>query len=575
MFSALQGQTRTPAVISDIQFKGDMAFSASKLEGVSGLKENLRFNRQLLKTAAENLENFYHSEGYLFAQVDSIRTIYNRDSSAVQLHIHLHAGRQAYFGEIRVESDSLESDLYARVLTLRRDDRYSEARLKLDINRMLNIAADNGFPFASVNTERIKMNREGERVYVDVLIRIQEKEKAYIEKIVVRGNTYTKKHVILRELDIRPGSVYSGSAVEKIPAKLYRLGIFDAVRRPVLLSSEGDRVILLLRVEEGSSTTFDGVVGYVPEQEGRFRTGGYFTGLIDLAFTNLFGTGRAFEVHWKKPDRFSEEFQLSYNEPWILGYPVDVGIGLDRTVRDTTYIEWHFRFGTRMRIFSDVTLLANLKRKTVLPDSAASRELRLLQNRITDLEIGVEYDTRDYPLNPRSGLYYRSSYSYGFKENLGPPYIFKEDSVKKSEQLQRVDIQLSWFYNFWRNQVFAFQFNAVQIKGDRLQLTDYYWFGGSRSIRGYRENQFLGNVVTWTNLEYRFVLSRNSRIFLFNDWGFYQNNLPVYKNEDVLTGYGVGIRFETPLGVLGVDYGLSRGDSFGEGKIHFGIANRF
>ena len=81
--------------------------------------------------------------------------------------------------------------------------------------------------------------------------------------------------------------------------------------------------------------------------------------------------------------------------------------------------------------------------------------------------------------------------------------------------------------------------------------------------------------MAWTNLEYRFVLARNSRLFLFNDRGYYQYPHAADKKEQILPGYGLGFRFQTPLGILGVDYGLGKGDSFSQGKIHFGLINTF
>ena len=64
-------------------------------------------------------------------------------------------------------------------------------------------------------------------------------------------------------------------------------------------------------------------------------------------------------------------------------------------------------------------------------------------------------------------------------------------------------------------------------------------------------------------------------MFLFNDWGFYQYKERTGITKDTLYGYGIGIRFETPLGIMGVDYGFGRGDTFSTGKIHFGIINSF
>jgi outer membrane protein insertion porin family len=40
-------------------------------------------------------------------------------------------------------------------------------------------------------------------------------------------------------------------------------------------------------------------------------------------------------------------------------------------------------------------------------------------------------------------------------------------------------------------------------------------------------------------------------------------------------GYGFGIKIETGIGVLGVSFALAKGDSFSDGKIHFGIVNEF
>jgi outer membrane protein insertion porin family len=41
------------------------------------------------------------------------------------------------------------------------------------------------------------------------------------------------------------------------------------------------------------------------------------------------------------------------------------------------------------------------------------------------------------------------------------------------------------------------------------------------------------------------------------------------------TGYGIGIQVETGLGVMGVSFALGEGDSFSNGKIHFGLINEF
>ena len=100
--------------------------------------------------------------------------------------------------------------------------------------------------------------------------------------------------------------------------------------------------------------------------------------------------------------------------------------------------------------------------------------------------------------------------------------------------------------------------------------------GGSATIRGHREEAFLATQASWMNLEWRLLLGRRSRAFLFADLGALKESgtdgggawlLPV--------GYGAGLRLESRMGQIGLDYGLARGESPGQGKVHLRVANEF
>ena len=40
-------------------------------------------------------------------------------------------------------------------------------------------------------------------------------------------------------------------------------------------------------------------------------------------------------------------------------------------------------------------------------------------------------------------------------------------------------------------------------------------------------------------------------------------------------GWGIGLRIETGIGVVGFDYGLGEGDRLTNGKVHFRLTDRF
>jgi len=117
------------------------------------------------------------------------------------------------------------------------------------------------------------------------------------------------------------------------------------------------------------------------------------------------------------------------------------------------------------------------------------------------------------------------------------------------------------------------------LRGPTFENSDLYRLGGTNSLRGYREGQFLGSRIFWSNLEYRALLTIRSYGFIFFDTGYYlrpgEPDRNIDKSEDFLYGYGLGLNLETALGVLRVSYALGKGDTFSDGKIHFGILNEF
>jgi len=560
------------AIIKKVVFKGDFTLPEKDLLKAAKITPNQRYYKQQIPKAVDKIETYFTSKGYLFSRVDSVQTIFTNDSSAVNIIFWINGGRQTLWGVISISSDSLNPEYYKKYIQELQKSDYSEMRLEATIDQMLEAAADSGYPFAAADVDDIILRKEEKNNYADINIHIHENHKTYLSNILFEGNKNTKDYVMLRELGLERGAVYSKTELDEALGVLRKLPILRSVEPPQLYKAEGDSVDVLIKVEEGNSTNFDGVIGYMPANPADENSKGYFTGTVDISFNNLFGTARAFSVNWKKADTLSEEFHVRYLEPWIFGWPINLSLGLDRTLRDTLYIEWNYNFNLYMRLLKNLTLFTEVRRRSVTPDSAASYNNRLTSNDITDLQVGLQYDTRDYRLNPMTGLFYKASFTYGLKNIKGPGYVIEEDDLQTINELQSYEMIFEWYQNIWKNQVIALKLTGMHISGSNIQMSDYFWFGGFRTIRGYRENQFFGDMVAWTNIEYRFLVGRNSRIFLFNDWGYYDN--PQIEGT-VLTGYGMGIQFETGLGILEVAYGLGKKDSFSEGKIHFGIINNF
>ena len=119
------------------------------------------------------------------------------------------------------------------------------------------------------------------------------------------------------------------------------------------------------------------------------------------------------------------------------------------------------------------------------------------------------------------------------------------------------------------------KYGVVYIENKKLTSLDCFNLGGSQNLRGFNENQFYGYRIGWLNLEFRYLLSRKSRAFIFSDYGYAESKEYRFGK---LFGFGFGLRLETRLGMLGIDYGF--GYCNGElrnpidGIIHFGIESK-
>ncbi len=564
-------------VLDNFDFIGNEEFSSSQLIQWGGLSEGSFINPLIIASANKKIVARCQEEGYLFARIDSTVISENDKNNQVSVRWYLIEGPMVRLGNVQLIADSIDVEYLESIVDFTTGDIYRKEDVESQLQEIGHYYATNGFPLAVINISKTRFRTEGDDKYMDFIMEIESGPKISIKNIRIKGNIVTRDEVILREINIRNGDVFNQEKIDEIPDRLNRLGYFSQVPPVRIIGLKERKTELLIEVTEGNTTTFDGIVGYVPPTQNQKSEEGFFTGLINLNFRNLFGTGRKFEVNWQKSDRFSEQFRIFYEEPWILNLPLNLGLGLERIVRDTTYIERSYFIHSVLKLSADFKGFLRFSHKEVVPDSLASRTLRMTRNSVMDGEAGVTYDTRDYPINPGSGLFYMASFTFGIKKNTAPQYLIREDSLATQEGLKKLQISLSYYQRLWKNQVLAFNLHGAHIQSDKdqLQLSDHYWLGGFGTLRGYRENQFHGTTISWVNIEYRFIIGRNSRVFLFNDWGFYQYKERAGITKDTLPGYGVGIRFETPLGIMGVDYGFGRGDTFSTGKIHFGIINSF
>jgi outer membrane protein insertion porin family len=422
--------------------------------------------------------------------------------------------------------------------------------LQSDIDKINSLYKDNGYVLARViDVETDETNR---------VLRFKILEGA-VESIVLKGNEVTQDYVILRELDTKPGSVLNEETLKKDLRRVFNLGFFAEVTPSFEPGSEPDKMVLVLNIKETRTSTINFGGGY-GEREGWF-------GFTDLSINNLFGTAQGLLIR----GQFGQElttYQFKYFNPWFL--PDQLGdrtsftfrrwltIGRDiyLTEQDAVYNGYDLSFGKPF--LEDFKIVWTLGSETVKPHGDSTFEAYQSDT----IGTTISYDTRDFWLNPREGRFYSLSLKQGWKHERGTSGFFK------------IGADLNHYNSVRENQVLATHIGAG-IGFDSVPIGEEYWAGGANTVRGYYPDEARhGKRKLIANIEYRVFFSDIFQGVFFYDWGnAWNEGAPVF--GDFIAGWGPGVRINTPLGPIRLDYGIATSKSISEGVMHFSIGQAF
>jgi outer membrane protein insertion porin family len=442
---------------------------------------------------------------------------------------------------------------------------FSQPEIELWIAGILEMYERDGRPFTEIKLDSLHYVSGNGQPAVDLFFSFGETDEITLHSITIEGNRETREGIIYRQSGIFPGDRFSRERIDNIRPRLMRTGLFRSVAEPeIRIDREGG--ILLLRVEEARFNSFDGIVGYVPTTDGD----GYFTGLAHVTMRNLFGTMRRVEFRWQRESRYTQELFFSYREPYVAGLPAGVAGSFSQRQQDTTYVQSRTRVLADTDIFRQFTVGVSFEYESVIP-SADLPVQRVRRSTSNVFGIDLQYDSRDELYAPQSGIFYRTEYQTGILRRQG-------EEGNDSETVRRFTIDAELYISPVRRQVVKIGVHGRETQLDNFQVSDLFRFGGTRSLRGYGEGQFMGSRLAWSNLEYRFMTAQRSYLFGFFDTGYYyvpSIDEQQRDRESFEYSYGVGLQVETGIGLISIGFGFGRGDTFSTGKIHIGVVNEF
>ncbi len=570
--------------ISKIEINGENKFSESDYFNWIKISTGTKYFPGLEDSVKSRITSALEERGYFYSSFQKV-VLEKIDSVRSSLLINLIEGKPTLINKIKFGKTVKDTNQIAGILSQLENAPLTNANIGFALSEVLDYYENIGYPFSSIRIESVELinpsvksenNSANEDHFANLVLYIDEGVKSKIDKIEIQGNDRTKDFVITRALQFRKGEEYSQKKIDEIPERLNRLRFFEPVEQPVFYFNSKQEGVLKISVKEKQTNYFDGIIGYVPAVNDKEK--GYLTGFINVNMRNLFGTGRAASFRWQQENRSSQELELHYLEPWLFDLPFNISWSLFQRKQDSTYVQRNLEGSLEYLATDEISASIIIGTQSTIPSELNSQNFTVFNSSSLSTGVNFRIDTRDDFYAPTKGIYLNNSYKFISKEINGPAAIITPDT-KTNVTLQRLEFDFTIFNQFFQRQVAAIGVHGRELRGNNTDMSDLYFLGGTNTLRGYREKQFQGNRIFWSNFEYRLLLSRRSFTFLFIDTGYFLRNEDTQKNipesSSFKIGYGFGLNIETGLGVLGVSFALAKGDSFGNGKIHFGIINEF
>ncbi|MBI4778641.1 outer membrane protein assembly factor BamA [Candidatus Desantisbacteria bacterium] len=549
------------------------------------------YNKAELDIDLQRLAYYYKSKGYMQANITLGDVVYNvekGDKKGVAITINISEGDQFKITGIEIVGNKLipEAELRIKMKT-EENSLYNITNLGQDIQMINNLYNEKGYVSSQVTPEE---DTDIEKKTVFITFKIHEGNQAYIEKILICGNTKTKENVIRRELLIKDGSLFDGQNVRLSRQRLINLGYFDEVNFNIKPGTEESKKILSIDIKEGKTGTFLFSAGY-GSQPGGF-------GSIECALNNLKGKGYAMNIKGELGENITN-YEFGFTNPWFRDRQPKTLLGIESWHSRDKYTDYDsVRRGGAIRASRDTSKHNSLSFKykyeeVSMRDGSANVSASIQdwsnkwgQDFVKTSGLNLRFvrntKTGDDIFNPESGCFWDIS-----QDLVGGMLGGDVDYYKQA-------VDTTYYIPSWWKFVLAVhsRFGIITKLNSEDAPPDYEKFrvGGHYSVRGYEERSICpqdingkqegGEAVFVGNIEYRFPIAPKQLYgVLFADCGNVWKKTSDFDFSELKYGAGLGLRINSPIGPIRIDYAWRLSDAPGQvkndTKIHFGIGPSF
>lgn len=520
--------------------------------------------RQGLRKFVESLQR----EGYLLARARFLEV--EEDTSRILLM----AGQS--FSWVVLEPGNVEP-AWLRQTNFReqsfRQRPFRQAEVARLMRQLIAVAENSGYPFASVRLDALSLDSTA----LHAQLAMDKGPLIVFDTLVVRGNARFSGRYLAAHLGIKPAEPYSQKKLEAVAGRLQQLP-FARLESAPTVSFQNHQATVYVRLAQKRANRLDGLLGLLPhpQEAGRFL----FTGQFDLLLQNPFGTGKQMALQWQRFSPASQNLEVLYRHPYLLGTPFSFELGFGLLKEAEAFVNRQFKAEVQLKQGAYNTLLLglNYKGSRLLEGATAGEHAGF---GLEQYGLGFSRSRLDDPFAPRRGYELRMDVSGGRKRLRSPGA--GADSVVQQQAGAGMQYRASAAFRYFRplaeRLVLAHSLEGGLLSDKQLFINDLYRLGGLASLRGFREKNFFVSDFVLSRLELRYLAGGETYLFLFYDQAWMAQRTGTLHVSDWPLGLGAGLSLGTNSGTFNFVYGLGKSDTqpigLSSSQVHFGYINRF
>jgi translocation and assembly module TamA len=534
-----------------------------------------------LRTLGTQSAAWMEARGYQEFAIDTFLV----DDRALKLTVY--KGRRYFFDSILLPG--LNETYYQKAqfdLLQRRHAVFSWREFQEKLAFCLDAYQDQGYPFAAFDSMTLAYRPAGaDSVYAAIAYQFHPGKLVTIDSVIIDGKVRERSSFIQNLVGIYKGDAYDQGSIDRARRLLNSSPYYKNAKVPKVEFISETKAQVTFNLEARKSGKFDVLLGILPPANSTAKL--QFTGLVDFQLVSpVFRAGEVIELRIDKLVGSSQKLHLRFAMPYLFGSPMGLDGSFDLLKQDTTFLTRSVKLAVPYAFSPSLSIKAFYKNKnSSLISTRRYQQDTTIKPPVLDAKdqtygIGFVFENLDDRFSPTKGWRIKADGGIGRKKVIQNPRLVESvyEGVARSIPKKETELRLEWYHKYSKRMVLVLANSTYWLDQKQYFRNDLMQVGGSRSIRGFNENQFFTNFYTALTVENRFLLEERSYLFVFSDIAYLEDKTGAVK---VLRpwGLGLGLTYETKAGMLSITYaaGQVAGAPFqpSRGKIHIGLVNQF